>query len=367
MSQLQYRKVLESIPSYIPGKPINEVKRELGLQKVIKLASNENPLGCSPKVREAVLDFLDKVSFYPDGHCLELNTALSEHLGVQPAQLAFGAGSFELISLVAQTFITPGDTAVMPVPSFGWYNTATRLMDGIVEEIPLTKYKIDLAKIKAGIHDKVKIIWTCNPNNPTGTIITKQELESFLREIPPHVVVVLDEAYYDYVTDENYPESIRLIDQYPNVIILRTFSKIYGLASFRIAYAISNAENIRHLNKVRQIFNVNAVAQVAALASLQDADFKRAGQKNNTEGKKYLYQVFDELKLEYIPTEGNFVMVDTGLDSAEVYRKLLEKGVIIRPGEHFQMPAWIRISVGTLEENKLFAKAFKEIINDCVG
>jgi histidinol-phosphate aminotransferase len=179
-------------------------------------------------------------------------------------------------------------------------------------------------------------------------------------------VIVLDEAYYDYVTDAAYPESTRLIDQYPNVVVLRTFSKIYGLASLRIAYAVSNAENIRHLNKVRQLFNVNSIAQVAALASLQDPEFRKAGQNNNTEGKKYLYQIFTELDLEYIPAEGNFVMVNTGLDSMEVYQRLLEKGIIIRPGEHFQMPAWLRVSIGTMEDNQSFAKAFREIYGSLV-
>ncbi len=363
MPRLQYRKVLESIPSYIPGKPIAEVKQEFGLENIVKLASNENPLGCSAKVPEAVRDFMDKAALYPDGHCRELKAALAEHLGLDPEQLAFGAGSFELISLVTETFIAPGDEAVMPVPSFGWYRTATQLMDGTVIDIPLIKHKIDLARIKSSIGARVKIIWICNPNNPTGTIITGEELVGFLREIPPHIVVVLDEAYYDYVTDAGYPESAGLSAEYPNVIILRTFSKIYGLASFRIAYAISNAENIRHLNKVRQIFNVNAIAQVAALASLQDPDFRKAGQQNNIKGKCYLYQVFEELNLEYIPTEGNFVMVNTGLNSTEVYQRLLEKGVIIRPGDHFQMPTWLRISIGTMEDNRAFAKAFKEIIS----
>lgn len=179
-------------------------------------------------------------------------------------------------------------------------------------------------------------------------------------------MIVLDEAYYDYVTDAAYPESTRLIDQYPNVVVLRTFSKIYGLASLRIAYAVSNAENIRHLNKVRQLFNVNSIAQVAALASLQDPEFRKAGQNNNTEGKKYLYQIFTELDLEYIPAEGNFVMVNTGLDSMEVYQRLLEKGIIIRPGEHFQMPAWLRVSIGTMEDNQSFAKAFREIYGSLV-
>lgn len=362
MTQLQYRKVLGSIPSYIPGKPIDAVKQELGLEKVIKLASNENPLGCSPKVRQAVMDFLDKASYYPDGHCLELKKALSEHLEVEEDQLAFGAGSFELISLAAETFITPGDEAIMPVPSFGWYHTATRLMDGKVREIPLKNHKVDLERIKESIHDRVKIIWICNPNNPTGTIITRQELEDFLKSVPQNIAVVLDEAYYDYVTDADYPESTKLINKYPNIIVLRTFSKIYGLASLRVAYAVSSAETISHLNKVRQIFNVNAIAQISAVASLQDPAFKKAGQETNTEGKKYLYQIFEELKLEYIPTEGNFVMVETGLNSEEVYQKLLEKGVIIRPGANFKMPTWLRISIGTTEENKAFAEAFKEVL-----
>jgi histidinol-phosphate aminotransferase len=363
MTELKYRKSLESIATFIPGKPIEEVKREYGIGRVIKLASNENSLGCSPDVRPAVLQALEKAAVYPESSALELRKELAFNMGLRPEQFIIGAGSFELLSFIAHTFMNPGEESIAAMPSFGWYATVTKHMDGFIVNVPLKEHHVDLNEIKARVTGKTRVIWLCNPNNPTGTIFTEAEQNAFLKDIPGHIVVVLDEAYFDYVTAKDYPVSQNLINRYPNVIILRTFSKIYGLASLRVAYAIADANTISYLNKVRQVFNVNAVAQAAAIASLRDKKFREAGRKNNFQGREYLYKSFKEAGLEFIPTEGNFMMVNVSRDGNEVFEALLKKGVIIRPGNGFNMPTWLRVTIGTPEENQIFIHALKEVLD----
>jgi histidinol-phosphate aminotransferase len=362
MTELNYRKTLEGILPYQPGKPIDDVKRELGLSKVIKLASNENPLGCSLKAVEAVTACMMTPSLYPDGNCTELRNALSSKLNVKPEQLIFGAGSNEIVAFLGETFINPGDESVMAVPSFPWYETAVKMMDGIAIEIPLKNHTHDLETMKSKINDRTKIVWLCNPNNPTGTMYTAKEQDEFLKSVPSNVVVVLDEAYCEYVGNKDYPNSVPLLEKYPNVIILRTFSKVYGLASLRIGYGIANVEMISYLNRIRPPFNVNAAAQVAALASINDSDFVSKTVENNNAGKEFLYSSFKDMGLDYIPTECNFIMVDTKKDSIEIFNKLLAKGVIVRPGKGFRMPTWQRVTIGTPEENTEFISALKEVL-----
>lgn len=362
MNPLKYRNCLEEIQPYIPGKPIEEVQRELGLTQIIKLASNENPLGSSPRIREAVLKALEQPSYYPDGMGLELRQELAGITGLKIEQIVLGAGSFELIGFVAETFINPGEEALIPSPSFGWYKTVTKLKDGIISEVLLNNHRIDLNKIKENITDKTRVIWLCNPNNPTGTIFTRDELVRFLEEVPKDVVVAIDEAYCDFVTGDGYPDSEKLINTYDNLIVLRTFSKIYGLASLRIGYALTNVKTANYLNRVRQIFNVSAVAQASAVASIKDNDFHRLVYENNSRGKHYLYDEFTKLGLEYIPTEASFVMVKIDRNDLELSQRLLEKGVIIRPGSNFEMAGWLRVSIGTAEENTTFINALRELL-----
>lgn len=365
MTMLQYRKSLENISPYVPGKPIDDVKRELGLDQVIKLASNENPLGCSPMARQAVIDTLENPALYPDGNCTELRNELARINGLKPEQFVFGAGSNEIISFIAQVFINPGDESIMAVPTFLWYEIAVRTMDGVVIEVPLKDHKHDLDAMKSKITDKTRIIWLCNPNNPTGTMFTKEEQLNFLKAIPKNIVVVLDEAYYEYVTAQDYPfDSVELLKEYPNLIVLRTFSKIYGLASLRVGYGMASDEIIGYLNRVRPPFNVNTMAQAAALASLRDADFASASSESNSKGKEFLYSSFQQMNLEYIPTQGNFVMVNTGRESMELFQKLLKKGVIVRPGKGFGMPTWQRITIGTQEENEVLVTALKAVLSE---
>lgn len=363
MSAIQYRKALEKISPYLPGKPIDDVKRELGIDRVIKLASNENPLGCSPLAKQAVIETLENPALYPDGNCTELRNELAKNYNLKPEQFIFGAGSNEIVAFIGEAFINPGDESIMAVPTFPWYDTAVRMMDGVVIEVPLKNYAHDLDTMKAKITDKTKVIWLCNPNNPTGTMYTKEEQDRFLKDIPKNIVVVLDEAYCEYVTNKDYPQSIDLLKDYPNIIILKTFSKVYGLASLRIGYGYASEEMIGYLNRLRPPFNVNTLAQVAALASLKDPDFKNKSRESNNKGKEYLYRVFGEMGLEYIPTEGNFIMVNVGLESMDVFNKLLRKGVIVRPGKGFGMPTWQRVTIGTQEENEIFIEALKEVIS----
>ncbi len=362
MSNLTFRQSLEKISPYVPGKPIDDVKRELGLERVIKLASNENPLGCSPMAKKAVTDMLENPALYPDGNCTELRNELSQVFGLKPQQFVFGAGSNEIISFIAQVFINPGDESIMPVPSFLWYEIAVRTMDGVVVEVPLKNHRHDLDAMKASITDKTKVIWLCNPNNPTGTLFTQEELLNFLKDVPKNIIVVLDEAYYEFVTDSAYPQSVPLLESYPNLIILRTFSKVYGLASLRVGYGMTSIEIAGYLNRVRPPFNINTLAQAAALASIRDSEFKQRSHESNRAGKEYLYEQFTQMGLEYIPTETNFMMVNVRTDGMEVFRKLLQKGVIIRFDPGFGMPEWIRVTIGTQEENEIFIDALKAVL-----
>lgn len=362
-ANLPYKPGLAGIHPYVPGKRLEEVVREYGIERVIKLASNENPLGCSPKVKEAVAAAAAaSLSRYPDGGSAELKAELSRQTGLAPEQLVIGAGSFELIAFVAQAFIGPGDEAIMAAPSFSWYGTVTRINGGRIIQVPLADHRIDLAAIQQEITERTRVIWLCNPNNPTGTILTGAELAPFLASLPSGIAVALDEAYCDFVTGQGYPDTLQWIGDYGSLIVLRTFSKIHGLASLRLGYAAAGRETADYLNRVRQIFNVNAVAQAAAVASLKDADFQKAVYENNRKGKEYLYGVFRKLGLQFIPTEASFILVRVGRDSEALFRQLLRLGVIIRPGTGYGMKDWIRVTVGTEEENRIFADALTDLL-----
>ncbi|MDF2935506.1 MAG: histidinol-phosphate aminotransferase [Paenibacillaceae bacterium] len=357
---LPYRISLDAINPYIPGKRLEEAVKELGIERVVKLASNENPLGCSPRVYEAVKKVLEAPSRYPDGNSTELRAELSRQTGLTPQQFVIGAGSFELISFVAETFIGPGDEAIMPVPSFSWYGTVTRLREGKVVPVGLTaEHGVNLKAILAAITERTRVIWLCNPNNPTGTLLPGEELAQFLEAVPRHIVVALDEAYCDFIGEPGYPDSLEWLYRFEHVVVLRTFSKIHGLASMRIGYAAASERTISYFNRVRQIFNVNALAQAAAVASLRDKDFRRRVFDNNRQGKEYLYGEFQRLGFSYIKSEASFVMVHVREDSDPLFQQLLREGVIIRPGTGFGMKEWLRVSVGTEEENRIFIEALE--------
>lgn len=355
---LPYRDVLNDISPYVPGKPISDVQRELGLTEVIKLASNENPYGCSKNVEKVLKNFLSDIALYPDGNATVLREKLAEKHGLKPEQFIFGAGSNEIITFIAQVFLNPGDESIYADPSFTWYETAVKMSGATGVTIPLKDYVHDLEAMKNAITDKTKVIWICNPNNPTGTIVTTQQLDDFLRSVPGHIVVVLDEAYYEYAKGENYPETVPLLEKYPNLIILRTFSKAYGLASLRVGYGMASGEIISYLNRIRPPFNVNTLAQMAAVAALDDQDFVQNTVNETKKGLNFLYNAFDGLNLRYVRSYTNFIWVETKLSSKELFEKLLRKGVIIRPF----MGNWVRITVGTHEENNKLISALKEVL-----
>ncbi|EKQ58117.1 MULTISPECIES: histidinol-phosphate transaminase [unclassified Clostridium] len=363
MSNLKHREELDSIENYKPAKTIESISRELGLTKVIKLAGNENRFGCSKLAKEAIKNAFDEISLYPDFNLTCLRERLSNDLNVKENQIIFGNGSFELLSLIAQAFINKGEESIIPEITFGWYQTVTLQMGGNIVFVPLKEYQIDLDEIKSKINRKTKVIWICNPNNPIGTFIDEKKLVKFLEDIPKDIVVVLDEAYYEYVDDSSYPESINLLNNYKNIIVLRTFSKVYGLASLRLGYGIASEEVIDCLSKVKEPINVNMAAQVAALASLDDYEFKNRVLENNKISKQLYYEELDKLNLEYIKTQGNFIMINTNISGDLVVEKFLKRGILIRSGSEFKMPSWVRISIGTYEENIEVLNALKEILN----
>ncbi|GGH42380.1 histidinol-phosphate aminotransferase [Paenibacillus silvae] len=350
-----------NLPVYKPGKPIEEVKRELGLEQVIKLASNENPFGSSPAVLEAITKEMASVSIYPDGSAANLTEVLAKHLGVERSNLIFGCGSDEIIALITRAFFLPGDETIMADQTFSVYKSNADIEGAVTIEVPLKNGTHDLPAMLAQITNKTKAIWVCNPNNPTGTIVSEQELVTFMDQVPSNVMVVLDEAYYEFVTDEAYPQSIALIDRYPNLVVLRTFSKIYGLASLRIGYGIARPEVINLINRVREPFNTSRFGQVAAIAALQDQAFVQECAKHNATDREWLQNEFARLGLPYFPAHGNFILVDLNMPSDTAFQSLLKQGIIVRAGFHVY-PTYIRVSVGTAEQNRMFIAALENTL-----
>jgi len=364
LSVISKRACLTKIKPYVPGKPVEEVERELGLKQVIKLASNENPLGPSSKALQVLREALASINQYPDGNCYYLKTALAENLGIKDTNIIVGNGSDEIIGFITSTFLNAGEEVIYGNPSFSEYDFATCLMGGLAKPVPLKDYRYDLTAMKEAVTERTRIIFICNPNNPTGTIVLQEEVDDFLKDIPPHVLVVFDEAYNEYVTHPQYPRSIDYLQEYKNVIILRTFSKIYGLAGLRVGYAVACEEIISSLYSVREPFNVNSLAQKGAAAALADKEHLAKSRRVNEEGKEFLTREFTALGLPFIPTEANFIFVDTGVDAVALFKCLLQKGVIIRSGDIFGLPTFIRVTIGTREENEMFIKALKEALSE---
>lgn len=351
-----------NLPVYQPGKPIEEVKRELGLDEVIKLASNENPYGCSPQVRAAIEAEFAQISLYPDGSAAELTAVLADHLGVNRDQIIFGCGSDEIIALITRAFFVPGDETIMADQTFSVYKSNADIEGAICIEVPLQDGTHDLDAMRSEITDKTKIVWICNPNNPTGTIVSDNALTTFLDSVPDHVLVVLDEAYAEFVTDDSYSNGISLLSKYPNVIVLRTFSKIYGLASLRIGYGVGQPEIIQLINRVREPFNTTRIAQAAGKAAIADGEFIADCRAKNRSGIEYLYEQFNQLGLSYFPAHGNFILVDVQASAVNLFQELLQLGVIVRAG-FSKYPNYIRVSVGTAEQNEKFIVALKQVLN----
>jgi len=359
------RKGISEIKPYIPGKPVEEVKRESGLTDVIKLASNENPLGPSPLAAKAIKAVLHEIHCYPDGECFELKKALSDFLDVPSDHLVFANGAEEIITLIAKAFINEEDPCVVPRDIYDPYETVVRIMGGAVRYSDLKEFRIDLQDMLQKIDDNTKVVFICNPVNPTGTIVTRKAFEKFLEKIPEKTLVVLDEAYFDFVSSKDYPDGIDYVRQGKNLIVLRTFSKVYGLGGLRIGYAVAEPELIFYLKQVKEPFNVNILAQVAAAAALKDLDHVKKTLDLITEEKDFFYKELNSMGVRFVPSEANFILIDVGMDSRVLFRRMLEKGIITRPGDIWNLPQFIRLTVGTREQNVRFLEAFREIRASC--
>ncbi|MCP3772437.1 histidinol-phosphate transaminase [Paenibacillus sp. MZ04-78.2] len=362
---MQPKQNIVHLPVYQPGKPIDEVKRELGLTEVIKLASNENPFGCSPKAKEAIAAMLDQVSIYPDGGAVELTNAVAGKLGVQPNQIIFGLGSDEVILMIARAFLTPEDETITAYPTFPQYRHNAEVEGAKVIEVPVdANGKHDLQAMLGKVNSRTKIVWICNPNNPTGTMLSEAEITSFLEAVPKNVMVVLDEAYAEYNVSGQYPDSIKLLEKYNNVVVLRTFSKIYGLASLRIGYGVGHPDVVRSINQVREPFNTTSFAQKAALAAVNDDAFIESCREANANGIRKLTAKFAELGLPYFDAHGNFIMVDVKRDGGAVFQGLLRKGIIVRHDPSWGYPTMIRVTVGSEEQNNKFLGALEQVLSE---
>lgn len=351
---------IEALVPYPPGKPIEEVERELGIRNSIKLASNENPFGPSPKAVEAIAGAVKNLHRYPDGGCFYLKERLAKRIGVKPENLIIGNGSNEIIELVIRTFLRPGEEAVMGNPSFAVYPLAVPAAGGKKIEVPLKNLTHDLDAMADAITNRTRIVFIANPNNPTGTIVTKIQLKRFMDRLPEGVILVLDEAYYEFVTDPEFPKSLGYFREGRNVVILRTFSKIYGLAGLRIGYGVAPEKLVFYMNKVRQPFNVNSLAQIAAMAAIEDEEHLKRSQKNNMDGLNYFFREMKAMGLEYVHTQANFLLIKVG-KGKEVYDALLKQGVIVRPMASYGLGEYIRVTVGKPEENKRFVEAIKKV------
>ena len=366
MEKPEMRPYLDLIKPYVPGKPVEEVERELGLKNVIKLASNENALGPSPKAVQAMRAQVERQHFYPDGNCFYLKQALSKKLNLKPEQLIFGNGSDELLSFLTLAYVNPGDEAVMAAPSFSEYDFAMRLMGGVPIHVPLVseEFHYDLEAILSAVNEKTRIVFICSPNNPTGTIVRKNELDRFVERLPEKVLLVLDQAYLEYVSDPEHPGGLDYIEKGHPVIALRTFSKIFGLAGLRVGYGIAAADIIHELNRVREPFNVNAMAQSAALAALDDSEHLERSRKLVNEARVQVTDGLAEMGLKPVPDQANFCFIDIKVDSKQAFQSLLKKGVIVRTGDIFGFPTYIRVTYGTEDQNKRFLSALEEVLSE---
>ncbi len=349
-----------SLEPYPPGKPIEEVERELG-HPAIKLASNENPWGPSPLAVEAATRALQKASFYPDGGGYYLREKLAALHQLDMDRIILGAGSTELIELVARTCVAPGDDVVVSEKSFYIYDTATRSMGGRIIKAPMRELACDLEAIRAAVTAKTKIIYLANPNNPTGTMFTADALENLLDSLPAWILVVLDEAYYDYVPAPGYSRSLDQVREGRNLLVLRTFSKVHGLAGLRIGYGVGSEQLIEALNRVRSPFNASAVAQAAAMAALDDHEHLRLSVESNAREMEFLTRELDARGIRYTPSVANFVLIETGRDCNEDFRQLLHEGVIVRPMKLYDLPTSLRVTVGTHAENRTFLEALDRV------
>jgi histidinol-phosphate aminotransferase len=351
-----------SIPPYVPGKPVEDVERERGIRQSVKLASNENPLGPSPKAVAALRQSLAAVHRYPDSAGYELTRKLAGRLHLDPEQIVLGNGSDDIIAMLAKAFLQPGDEVIMPQPAFQMYEIETRAAAAVPVEVPLRRWLTDLDAMAAKITARTRLVFVNTPHNPTGSLVTRAELDAFLTRLPDDVILVLDEAYIEFVRDPDGPDSLDYLRTGHPVVGLRTFSKAYGLAGLRIGYGIMPAEVAGILNRVRQPFNVSRPAQAAAAAALDDTAFLEETRRVVHRGVDYLQRALTELGLECLPTQSNFIMVGGLGDARPVYEGLLDHGVIVRPLASYGFPDHIRVNAGRPGENRRFITALRQVL-----
>ncbi|HWI47133.1 MAG TPA: histidinol-phosphate transaminase [Rummeliibacillus sp.] len=349
---MKWKEQINGMQAYQPGKSIDEVKREFGLDEIIKLASNENPFGCSPKVHEFIAKESINFALYPDGYATDMRAAVAKHLGVSGDELIFGNGSDELISIISRALLHPGVNTVMGNPTFSQYALNARIEGAEIREVPLKDGNHDLDAMLKAIDENTAVVWVCSPNNPTGVVIEDVRLKAFLDQVPKNVLVVLDEAYFEYVTNDNHKDTISSIHDYSNIIILRTFSKAYGLAAFRVGYGIANKDIIAKLDPVRGPFNNTVLSQAVIQVALQDQEYIEKCRVENTKGKKQIETYCDEHCLHYYSTDTNFILIEVKTDSDVVFQKLMQRGFIIRSGNALGTPGYIRITIGTQAQNE---------------
>jgi histidinol-phosphate aminotransferase len=361
--KLEPRPGIEGLVPYDPGKPIEETQRELGLERVIKLASNENPLGPSPKAVEALGRAIGGINRYPDGGCYYLKQRLSKKLGVTPEAIIFGNGSNELIELLFRTFVRDGEKVVYGYPAFVVYRLIAQAMgiDGV--SVPLKGMVHDLEATVQAVGPGARVVFVSNPNNPTGTMVTHEEVMAFIEKVPEDVILVFDEAYYEFVPPAlDFPKLVpELLEMDRPIVVMRTFSKLYGLAGVRVGYGIAHPEIIELMNRVRQPFNVNSLAQVAALAALEDEDHVARSQRLVWEEMLFLEEELGKMGVETVPSVANFLLVKVG-DGNKTFQELLRKGVIVRAMGGYGLHQYVRVTVGTREENEIFLTGLKEVL-----
>jgi histidinol-phosphate aminotransferase len=359
---MKIKKTIRDLIPYPPGKPIEELTREYGIKSVIKLASNENPLGPSPEALKAIRKGLSQLHRYPDGSGFYLKEALSRHFGVAAEQILLGNGSNEIIELALRTFVSPGEEVISPSPSFLVYGTTVQAVGGKNILVPLKRLTVDLEAMGDRLSPKTRMIIVNNPNNPTGTIIKRRAWERFLKSVPPEVLVLLDEAYIDFVDDPDCPDGLEYLSSEKPLLVLRTFSKAYGLAGLRLGIGLTRADLADYINRVRQPFNVNSLAQAGALGALRDKGFYEKTRTLVREGKDVLEKGLKQLGLTVQPSQANFLLIRVPQKAQQVFEAMLYKGVIIRSMKSYGMEDYIRINVGLPEENRIFLKALKEVL-----
>lgn len=362
-NNIKTRKTLDVIQPYSPGKPIWEVQKELGLERVIKMASNENPLGPSPKAVKAIQESLADLNRYPDADASVLRQAIAEQYGVEKQQVITTNGADELITLISEAFLEEGDEIIVPSPSFSEYDFGAHIMGAVVKQVPFDQgFQYNIDKLLEAITEKTKIIYICSPNNPTGTYITKKQMEYLLAKLKD-ILVVFDGAYSQFADEEDYTNGLEFVNAGHPIIALQTFSKIYGIAGVRIGFGIASPEIIKSILKVKEPFNVNTLAQIAATAAITDIEHVTASFNANIQGRDFLYKNFEKLGLAFIDTTANFILVQLGSNGEEVYQQLMSKGIIVRYGKTWGLPEYIRVTIGTEEENEFFIETLTEILN----